>query len=547
MHTKEDDCNSVLLRIAVDAKLREGEEGVRKILREILRNKKISTKELAKLTLIPVPTVAAVRKELEKAGLITRAEGAFLTPQGEKFVEQLGLILQQKLTCPACEGKTIQIPVDYSLVLESLRKHLALRPKPSTWLDQAYGTPETALRRALYMLEKGDVEGRSILFLGDDDFTSIAVGLLRAAKEIFVIDIDARLLKTLQLIRQEEQLNLNWLEHDLRNPLPTNLHRRFDVVFTDPPYTAPGLTLFLSRGLTALRQRGGASVYLAHAHQPPLKMLVMQKTLNAMGLAVGELIPRFNLYEGAEMFANTTFLARLETTAKSKPLIVGLFDGKLYTGEVTQTVRVYQCECGRQISVGATETYKTIEELKRRGCPECGRLKGFTLMSRRKLKERSARDLVLRSYQPSDFQVILEFEREIAGASFPDAPILDATYHRSKLEKARASPSDFLTVATLNEDIVGWLWLKIEKDRNTSERFGYVKSILVRSDCRYQNIGKRLIEAAEQHFLSKGIRRVDLIVSAKNHAASAFFEEAGYEREHSTMRKLLSQQVEEKR
>jgi predicted methyltransferase/ribosomal protein S18 acetylase RimI-like enzyme len=546
MYSKAEDSNSVLLRrIAKDTALKEGEEGIRKILREIWRNKKISTKDLAKLTLIPVPTAAAARKELEKAGLITRAEGAFLTPTGEELAAQLGLTLQQTLACPTCQGKTIRISEDFLPLLEGLRKHLATRPKPLTRLDQAHATPATALRRALYMLEQGDVEGRNILFLGDDDFTSIATGLLKAAKNILVIDVDSRLLEAIQRISREEHLGIACLRHDLRTPLPTNLHRQFDVVFTDPPYTTPGLALFLSRGLTALRSREGASVYLAYAHQPPRRLLTLQKTLNALGLAISELIPRFNLYEGAEMFANTTFLARLETTTNAKPLIVEAFTEKLYTGDITPTLRVYQCGCGKEVRVGATEAYATIEELKARGCPACGKRKGFTLMRRSKLKETLAETLTLRSYRPSDFQAVLEFEREIASASFPDAPILDATYHRRKLEKASTSPSDSLKVATLNEVVVGWLWLKTEKDRNTGERFGYVKSIAVRPDQRFQHFGRYLLEAAEQHFRGKGMRRVDLIVSAKNYAASLFFEEAGYEREHSTMRKRLNPRAEE--
>lgn len=546
MHEERSKHNpAVLQKIANATKLKEGEEGIRRILREIYRNKRVGTKELAYLTQIPIPIVAAIRKELEREGLITREKGALLTHEGEKFAkEQLGLTCQQRLTCPTCRGKTIRISDHFVPLLGELRKHLALRPKPLTWLDQAYGTPENALQRALYMLEKGDVEGRSILFLGDDDFTSIATGLLRAAGNITVIDIDARLLEAIRLISQEEHFAVNCLEHDLRKPLPRNLRSQYDVVFTDPPYTNPGLTLFLSRGLEALRQREGASIYLAYAHQPPRKMLVVQKTLSAMGLAITELIPRFNTYEGAEMFANTTFLTRLETTAKSRPLVTEAFEGKLYTGEITQTTRVYQCGCGEQVNVGRTEPYPTIEELKTKGCPKCGKHKGFKLISKKRLKEILAQKLTLRSFRWSDFPAVLEFEREIARKSFPEAPILDEEYHREKLEKATENVSEGLKVAVIDDEIVGWLWLKIEKDRSTNERFGYIKSIIVKPEHRHQEFGKRLIEAAEEFFLSKGIRRIDLIVSAANYSAGSFFEEVGYDREHSTMRKLLNQKAE---
>ena len=538
----------ILRRIADNTALREGEEGVRRILREIYRSKRIGTKELAVLTLIPVPTVAAVRKELEKEGLITRAkEGASLTSLGEKFAEdQLGLTRQHRLVCPTCMGRTIQIPEAFAPILGTLRKRLPSRPEPLTRLDQAHGTSETALRRALYMLEKGDVEGRDILFLGDDDCTSIATGLLRVAHRISVADVDARLLHVIQRISHEEHLDVECLEHDLRAPLPAKWHRQYDVVFTDPPYTNPGLVLFLSRGLTALKPREGASLYLAYAHQPPKGMLTVQKTLTAMGLAQQELLPRFNVYEGAEMLANTTFLSRLETTAQSRPLITGVFRGKLYTGEITQTVRVYQCRCGERQRVGAAEPYSTIEALKATGCPKCGEREGFVLQSRVKLKETLGSRLAFRSYQPGDFPAVLEFEREIARLSFPDAPMLDAAFHRQKLEKAAESASDGLRVAVLGDEIVGWLWLKVEKDRTTGERFGYVKSIIVKLTHRHQGFGARLIKVAEEYFRGKGVRRVDLIVGADNYAACLFFEELGYEREHSTLRKVLDRGAEER-
>ncbi len=526
--------------ISKKTKLEEGEEAVRRILREIFKNRKVSTKKLACLAKLPVPVTAAVRKELEKEELLARKGGALLTGRGEKFVkEQLGLVYPQELKCPKCEGRNIQIPDEFMPILNKLEKYCKTRPRSFPWLDQAHGTPQTALLRALFMLEKGDVEGRRIIFLGDDDFTSIAVGLLRAAKEVAVIDIDPRLVDAIQLVSKMESLNINCIEHDLKKSLPKNMHDAYDVVFTDPPYTIPGLILFVSRGITALQQRKGISLYLAFAHQPPEKALIIQKTLSIMGLTIVEQIPRFNIYEGAEMFANTTFLARLETTEKAKPLVTGVFDGKLYTGEITQTVRIYQCRCGGRAIVGATEQTRTIEHLKARGCPECGRKSGFRLVGRQKTKEALVEKLTLQNFRWTDFPSILTFEREIALRSFPKDPILDEEYHKQKVEKTMKNEPDSLKVAFLNDEIVGWLWLRTEKDRSTNEKFGYIKSIIIKPEHRHQGFGRKLMQAVENYFLSKGIRRIDLIVSATNYEAALFFEEAGFEKEHSTMRKRL--------
>lgn len=541
MHPEKNQRNAILLKLVSEkTKIMEGEEAVRKILREIFRRGKVSTKELASLTRLPLPITAAVRRELENEGLLSRERGAFLTDKGKKFIkEQLGFVYPFRLACSNCQGRGVQIPNEFMPLLEKLTKHLDTRPKPLTKLDQAYGTPETALLRALFMLEKGDVEGRRIIFLGDDDFTSIAVGLLRAAGEITVVDVDPRLLAAIQFVSRQENLHITCVEHDLKKPLPCSLHRKYDVVFTDPPYTITGLTLFISRGITALKSRKSVSVYFSFAHQPPNKMWMMQKTLNAMGLAIAEQIPRFNVYEGAEMFANTSFLTRLETSANAKPLVTGVFDGKIYTGEITQTVRTYQCVCGEQVKVASTELIQTVEELKEKGCPKCGRMKGFRLVKKEKLKETLAERLTFRNFEWRDFPAVLGFEREIAEKSFPESPILDENYHRQKLEKALKREPNGLVVALLDEQIVGWLWLRTEKDRSTNAKFGYIKSIIVASKHRHQGFGKKLAEAAKQYFLSRGVHRVDLIVSATNYEATSFFDRVGFEREHSTLRKRL--------
>lgn len=522
------------------ADLEEGAEGVRSLLREVYRSKRIGTKELAYRTYLPVPVVAAVRRELEKEGLIKRDRGAVLTNEGLRFVkDQLGFIYEDRVVCPTCNGKTITVLKRFRSLKEQLELKLARRPKPLPEIDQTHGTPETALLRALIMLEKGDLEGRNVLFLGDDDFTSIAVGLIKAARGVSVVDIDSRVLNAIEESAENEGFDYSCIQHDLRDPLPEVLLNRYDVVFTDPPYTLNGLTLFLSRAVTSLRRGRGAVIYLAFAHQPPRRMLMAQKIINTMGLILTERHLRFNHYEGAEILANTTSLMRLETTDQSTPLVVGRFDGKLYTGEITRTVRTYRCRCGESVRVGAEERLQTVQDLKRLGCVKCGRKKGFQIVEKKKLKDDMIQRLIIRKYRWSDFPAILGFEREVAELSFPSAPILDEGHHRLKLERAVSRAPEGLKVAVLDDEVAGWLWLKTEKDRNTDERFGYVKSIVVRQNLRLQGLGRVLLMEAEKHFRRKGVSRVDLIVSATNHMAEAFFEGTGYRREHSTMRKRL--------
>ena len=57
----------------------------------------------------------------------------------------------------------------------------------------------------------------------------------------------------------------------------------------------------------------------------------------------------------------------------------------IYTGELRPTTRVYRCRCGEEIDVGSTKKFTTVEELKARGCPRCGRREGFRLAERQRV------------------------------------------------------------------------------------------------------------------------------------------------------------------
>ena len=372
--------------IARRMNLREGEEAVRRVLREVHRMRKVGTKDLARGARLPIPVTAAIRRELEKGGLLRREGGAVLTPEGEAYVtEVLGFVWGvNDAPIPGGGGRS-PIPSEYNDLLKRLREISELRPSALPQLDQAHATPETSLRRALYMQEEGDLGGRAVIFLGDDDLTSVAAGLLKVARRITVVDVDERLLGVIDDVSRENGLGIETILHDLREPLPESLRGAFDIVSTDPPYTVPGVELFLSRGIEALRSLRMSTVYLSFADKPPLEMLNVHRAIAGMGVFLSELIPRFNEYVGAEMFANTTSMMRLSTTEEAEPAVKGVYEGALYTGEVSPTVRVYRCRCGAEVRVGAGEAYTTVEELKERGCPGCGSHEGFSLRRRVKL------------------------------------------------------------------------------------------------------------------------------------------------------------------
>mgnify|MGYP001228764041 CR=1 FL=1 len=59
----------LLSDVATSTCLLEGSEGVRKILRNVMKGQPIPLHELSRIVKIPVPIVSAVRRELEKRGI----------------------------------------------------------------------------------------------------------------------------------------------------------------------------------------------------------------------------------------------------------------------------------------------------------------------------------------------------------------------------------------------------------------------------------------------------------------------------------------------
>lgn len=199
---------------------------------------------------------------------------------------------------------------------------------------------------------------------------------------ITVIDNDYRFLQYILHINEREGLSINDLHMDLRQLLPEYFHEQYDCFFTDPPYTLQGMSLFLSRGISALKKEKGFPIFLSFAHKSPDFMLALQHELIHMSLSIKEIIVNFNEYEGAQMIGNKGQMIVLQTTESTKPNIIGRFEDAIYTGEVRQTIRTYQCKsCNRATLVGIQGDFPTIEALKNQGCPVCNQNK-FVLVKK---------------------------------------------------------------------------------------------------------------------------------------------------------------------
>ncbi len=367
--------DKILEEVAEATGLREGAAGVEALVREVNRAGAVRLADAARAVRLPLPVATAVRRELEKRGLLERQSGLTFTESGRRWASgQLGLGAPLMLDVPLAPGPLTG-------ALESLRQAVEARmvdaPSTDVTLDQAPCTADTAARRVGLLYRSGALEGRRVLMIGDDDSISLACGLLSKvvahrplARRLAVIDIDARRLAFLADMAARDGIAIETIHHDLREPLPPDLIGGFDTFVTDPPYTLDGARLFLTRGVEAIEAGRGQAMF-SFGHTAPRERLALQASLATLGLAVIALHPAFNAYVGAAILGSTSELYELLVHARPEP--GGHWAGAIYTAEINPKEPRYRCTgCGGIVTLGRNGVPSEIGKLKAVGCPTCG-------------------------------------------------------------------------------------------------------------------------------------------------------------------------------
>jgi hypothetical protein len=190
-------------------------------------------------------------------------------------------------------------------------------PSPRPVLDQIPADAETVVARAALLASQFDVVGGQLVFLGDHDLTSIASALVMPDTEITVVDIDERLLEFIDRVAVERRLPIRVLFADLRDGLPDLLAQSAGLVFTDPPYSADGVALFLERALAALANRDRGRVVIAYGagdHRPDLALKV-QERMQRLRVVIEAIYPSFNRYVLAQAIGGWSDLYVCRPTA----------------------------------------------------------------------------------------------------------------------------------------------------------------------------------------------------------------------------------------
>jgi len=245
-------------------------------------------------------------------------------------------------------------------------------------------------------MANGLLVGKDILFMGDDDLTSLMCALLSKnlapdhfdSSRIQVLDIDDRYLEMITQTSDKFELGILCEHYDAREELPEELQECHDVLITDPPYTLEGLKLFLCRGVEGFDKERSCEALLSYPRRPAADNWRLQSAVLELGFSFFHVMQGFNQYHGAAMHANQSNLYHLQFSPEMRTSNQDESAHPIYTGDTGHKISHYQCKgCGRDIAVGPGKKWKTITALKDSGCPDCGG-KNFDRQSGKKISNK---------------------------------------------------------------------------------------------------------------------------------------------------------------
>lgn len=255
-----------------------------------------------------VLATASPRREVERLlevlgeDLECNGEAARIIPAAQARYAPLAEPLGLPLTDPLDE-----LAAEHPELLAELTSLIDEVPAPLAALDHVQATPQTVLRRALWLSATYELADTEIVFLGDHDLTSLAVRSLHPRARLTVVDVDDRLLAFLD---QHADGAIQVLHSDLRFGLPGAAAGHADLVFSDPPYTPEGMGLFAARGVECLADPAHGRLLLAFGYSslhPTLGAKVQRELLN-QGLVFEAVLPAFHRYFGAQAIGSAADL-----------------------------------------------------------------------------------------------------------------------------------------------------------------------------------------------------------------------------------------------
>ena len=313
-----------------------------KVLREALNSN--NPWEVAGEVRLAFPEYVRTLKKLARKNLLTMKPGKLsLTPKGRSLARSLKLRPRREI----------------DLAIKKARKEFTRisqnRPGSISTFDQGFMTVESVFNRLELMAGMGDLDGKRIAILGDDDLLSIAICLACKPEQVTVFEIDERLVEFILDIATRRGFPIDSRCFDLREPLPQKLMGKYETFASDPSETLAGLKMFIGRGLFLLKPGEGGAAYfgLTSIEASNAKWAKLERwLLNRYELAITHILPQNAYYhnwpdlipqttcfrldclkqEPASLWFNSS-LIRLETLEAFKPRSMGRITSPIFNDE----------------------------------------------------------------------------------------------------------------------------------------------------------------------------------------------------------------------
>lgn len=237
-------------------------------------------------------------KDLLNNKMIEYSNNTFhLTEEGKKVLKSISKMEYKQVKCKYCNGNGLDLSI-FKEILRDFEQIIKDRPKAIPEFDQGVVSLETVVSRIAFMYYKGDLENKNVVLIGDDDLTSIALAITKLPNRILVLEADKRIVDYINQKSNDLKLsNLEALCYNVEWKVDKNLRNSFDLFLTDPVETVQGITLFISRGASMLKENGVTYFGLTHLEASYKKWYKIHKNLYEMNFVITDILDKFQLYE----------------------------------------------------------------------------------------------------------------------------------------------------------------------------------------------------------------------------------------------------------
>ena len=146
---------------------------------------------------------------------------------------------------------------------------------------------------------------------------------------------------------------------------------------------------------------------------------------------------------------------------------------------------------------------------------------------------------IIRQATTADLPAIAQFEVEIARISFPENPLVDPVAHEKRLRKALQKAPEGMFVAEAEGQVIGWLWITLNTNFVTDEKYATSRSLALSPEWRGEAIAHSLVEFGIDYCRRREANWITGKVHVDNLPMRVLYRDTGFHAKHLTMEMRL--------